>query len=575
MPSTGTGSIAFSGGQLTLHGGVTASAGRARQAIATEGGKVYRLRVNCTTAWGSGAGFLLGSTAGGVNTYPQTSLSLSGDNDIYFVALSATTWVELYNINNNDKLCESVSVVQVSTFPWDVTTGSRQGSVTFTTGPTLPSATETIVEFAAGNTRSRAAIVWATDGAIRLQVYYNTAAQADINLGTVGTNKRTRCAFNFKTDMVRAAVNGVAAQADISAQVPGLSHLRLGYGFSGAAFSGTVQRFAMGLSTLQDRNGSWIVANSALNNFLVGIGDSVMDAAGASTVAQGQFPATRNYFTPPIGGANTAIGGQKTDQIAGRWNALPLLITVTGNQIPATTDPVTITATNEVPGVPGTFMHPITFQGPQAFAGYLLIGGQKVVGVLTRIETDAVTHADYYTFTRKTAGAAIMCPPGTQFVFQTGADLRVGIPIINGGRNNVGYGHDAIVAHVDAIVRMVPHGRYIVTSLLSGFGDSPASIATINQVNATFASRYGLHYADQLTALLASPDPTPGGYRDGDLADIAAGIVPGTLRLDGVHPNSAGNCAASGRSDGIGGNEIMAAVNEATIIALGYDQIVP
>jgi lysophospholipase L1-like esterase len=77
--------------------------------------------------------------------------------------------------------------------------------------------------------------------------------------------------------------------------------------------------------------------------------------------------------------------------------------------------------------------------------------------------------------------------------------------------------------------------HYLIHSILPAAFDPPATVSGIASVNANLASVYGTRFVDCLAALQAANDGSPG-----DLADIAAGYSPRSLRFDGLHLNSAG-----------------------------------
>lgn len=104
------------------------------------------------------------------------------------------------------------------------------------------------------------------------------------------------------------------------------------------------------------------------------------------------------------------------------------------------------------------------------------------------------------------------------------------------GRNN----YASVVAVKDdiaACVAATESGRYLVLSILNGATEDNTTpeYATIEALNADLASIYGDRFVDVKSYLLTKGN---GGTADND--NIAAGIVPLSLRSDGLHLNDAG-----------------------------------
>ena len=72
-------------------------------------------------------------------------------------------------------------------------------------------------------------------------------------------------------------------------------------------------------------------------------------------------------------------------------------------------------------------------------------------------------------------------------------------------------------------------------AVLTSTGDSAGAIGTIEARNATLSATYGARFVNLLQVLKDANDGSPD-----DLADIAAGYVPRSLRSDAVHLNDAG-----------------------------------
>lgn len=102
------------------------------------------------------------------------------------------------------------------------------------------------------------------------------------------------------------------------------------------------------------------------------------------------------------------------------------------------------------------------------------------------------------------------------------------------GRNNF---TDPTTVKADIAACVADHAtvEFIVLGVLPSASDSAGNLATIAQLNADLAILYGSKYADVLAYLQANGDGSAN-----DLADIAAGLTPRSLRSDAVHLNDAG-----------------------------------
>lgn len=94
-----------------------------------------------------------------------------------------------------------------------------------------------------------------------------------------------------------------------------------------------------------------------------------------------------------------------------------------------------------------------------------------------------------------------------------------------------------VAADVAACVSNLYAGndRYLVFSLLKNAAADAPTKANVDTINAGFASTYGGRYLDVAAYLMSKGD---GGVNDN--ADIAAGLVPRSLRVDNIHLNGAG-----------------------------------
>lgn len=217
--------------------------------------------------------------------------------------------------------------------------------------------------------------------------------------------------------------------------------------------------------------------------------------------------------------SNQGIGGQTSTAIAARMNAVPTLLTLLGNQVPAT-GPVTVTQRTTTP---------VTNQGPAQLAGALCgIGGQLQA-------TTADKGATYeYQFVRSDAGRAVACPPNSRFYPTPGLTLRDRIAWLWLGRNRAAEGHD-IAGDIAAAVASLGHRRFLVGSILPSANDSASALDFWFALNAKLRGTYGGQYVDVVGALQAAGD---GSAEDN--IDIANRLVPRSLRSDAAHLNARG-----------------------------------
>ncbi|PKP69094.1 MAG: hypothetical protein CVT82_12610 [Alphaproteobacteria bacterium HGW-Alphaproteobacteria-4] len=155
----------------------------------------------------------------------------------------------------------------------------------------------------------------------------------------------------------------------------------------------------------------------------------------------------------------------------------------------------------------------------------------NLLGVGGTMRTDA---GGNWTFERAAPGAAVAVPDGTRFVPASATDNATRTAWIWAGRGN--YTEPAqVMVDIAAMVASLGHSRYLVAAILPSAADTAAGVSTIAALNANLAALYRTHFVDLLGALQAHAGGTPG-----DIADLAAGIVPRSLRSDAIHLNDAG-----------------------------------
>lgn len=227
---------------------------------------------------------------------------------------------------------------------------------------------------------------------------------------------------------------------------------------------------------------------------------------------------------------NPSVPGEAPADIAVRQGGLAPQITLTGNSIPATTDPVTVTTI-----VPSTGF--ITDSPGNALRG-AFVG--RLCGVAGTLKHDQSTGA--WTFTRTAAGTvAINCPAGSTFRVDDSKTHRGDIQTFWGGRN----GSSTLLRDTASMVAYLnAPKRFLVLSILTSGADVSGSAGYISILarNAQLAAAYPDNYFDIRGYLIAS------GLSDAgitpttqDNADIAADTVPTSLRDDSIHPNAIGH----------------------------------
>jgi lysophospholipase L1-like esterase len=226
---------------------------------------------------------------------------------------------------------------------------------------------------------------------------------------------------------------------------------------------------------------------------------------------------------------NGGIGGQWASEIAARQGGTPSLLTVTGNQIPASGSVVVTSRTVNL----------ITSQGQQAFTGTLA----GVAGTLDRVV------ADGYRFTRSVPGSVVACPPGTPFIPDVAVTNRGRTAILIYGRNGVlaGVTPSQLLALIaSSIAYLSPYNKQFLVGLILNQTTETvgsANYLTVKASNDAIKAAYPNNYLDtqappssaEMTALGFTPNST-------DLADIANDAIPTGMRApaDTLHLNTTG-----------------------------------
>lgn len=251
---------------------------------------------------------------------------------------------------------------------------------------------------------------------------------------------------------------------------------------------------------------------------IVAWGDSLTAGAGA-TPGQSYPDIAESLFAFQRDIANEGIGGQTSTAIAARMNAVEMRVTVEGNALPPS-GPVRITERN---------VTPITNQGPASMAVRLC----DTEGRLSAATEDGGKTYSYL-FNRAVSGDAVPCPAASLVTFVEGERMRPRTAWLWLGRNGAADGH-TIAGDIAAAVASLGHQRFLVGSVLTSAADSEEARKSWLALNSQLRETYGARYVDVFGALIAAGDGSAS-----DAADIAANIVPSSLRSDAIHLNARG-----------------------------------
>lgn len=250
---------------------------------------------------------------------------------------------------------------------------------------------------------------------------------------------------------------------------------------------------------------------------------------GDSLTAAGGVVARLAELVPSATIFNRGISGQTAAQVAARQGAVPSLLTVTGNVIPASGS-VAVTA-RTVPLLAATGYPVVSLTG-------------SLAGVPGTLANDAGGTA--YTFTRATSGVAVTCPEKTPFITDHSRAARRNAHIIWAGRNNPELASTFPVITQMANFQSPAHKRVVVISVTNAptEGRGTVKYEQITTINSQLAALLGECYIDLRRWLidsgLAAVGVTP---TTDDNTAIAADAVPPSLTTDGVHFTTAAQTA--------------------------------
>jgi lysophospholipase L1-like esterase len=156
----------------------------------------------------------------------------------------------------------------------------------------------------------------------------------------------------------------------------------------------------------------------------------------------------------------------------------------------------------------------------------------SLAGVTGRMTTDG---SGNWTFRRLEAGGVTSIPSGTPFILETAVEFQEREQWLWAGSNDVA-SLSTVLDNIAAMVAYLGHTHYRILSVLPGFGTA----AQAQAVNSALQAAYGSRFVNVFAALQAEND----GSGD-DLADVASGLVPRSLRSDALHLNTAGYAIVS------------------------------
>jgi len=248
-------------------------------------------------------------------------------------------------------------------------------------------------------------------------------------------------------------------------------------------------------------------------------GDSLTQGRGASSAAT-TYPAQACAMIKAMGSDcrvhNMGWGGQNSTQIAARQGAVAISVQPLGPDGP---DGLALAA-------PSVDVLEIAGRPAGKLAGSL-------AGVAGLLQTDP---AGQWRFAPAGPdGAALARMAGRQpFVPSEGIALRQAETWIWAGRNNLRAG-DTVLRDIAAMIAFLGHDRYLVAEVLPSARDTPAQHRHLDRLNRSLAETHGAHFVPLIVALQAAGD---GSAQDDQ--DVAAGLVPSSLRSDAVHLNDQG-----------------------------------
>ena len=255
-------------------------------------------------------------------------------------------------------------------------------------------------------------------------------------------------------------------------------------------------------------------------------GDSLTAGAGGDSVNYPQVLAERiaeKYAPVPV--HNMGIGGENTVTILGRAGVVPVHL-YRKIVVPGTCTPVRVWLSGEGVGM----FRPLR-QGDGGINPVTLDGIPGTLSVQQRSISEPPSKVKYF-FTRSEPGRPEAIPTGAALTVANEGKYESDITVIFIGTNGGYLDARDLVLQQKKLIRT---NRYLVLGLTRGTEQDTA------KENARMAAEFGDHFLDLRTLLCRDGLRLAGlTETDGDRSDIAAGIVPRTLRTDSVHFTAAG-----------------------------------
>ena len=219
--------------------------------------------------------------------------------------------------------------------------------------------------------------------------------------------------------------------------------------------------------------------------------------------------------------------GRASGDIALRMGATVVKLTVIGNTIPASGAVVV------------TLVDPATGYRSGMLDNYPEGTLAGVTGTLSRSESNV------WTFTRKTAGSAVPCPPGSEYLHNGYPTANDGMVITWMGRNNYESMFAEVMRDQQQFTQWITtlNKQQIVIGITNTANEprGSANYDAILRVNSELAAAYPGRYFDAMRYLidhgLSDAGITPTAQ---DLTDISKDIIPSSLRIDNTHFNAVG-----------------------------------
>lgn len=256
-----------------------------------------------------------------------------------------------------------------------------------------------------------------------------------------------------------------------------------------------------------------------------------VDAYGESTTAGAGFETHLAAYTG-LAVTNRGVSGQGVSDELLRSGAIRPRVTLMGDSLPGTTDPVPVTTIDpdrgwrQPPGS-GSFGFEVLLKGVRCSLQHNLTSGA-------------------WTIQRLTAGAPVAVPPGTELVRPDDAITPTRRLIFWGGRNNA---TDGTMPAIAEMIAQAPAGQrtrvreYLILGVINGKNEprGHARYAKIIATNARSAQIHGDLFFDVRRGFIDRGLAIRGIIpTTTDLANIANDCPPPSLMADDIHPNADG-----------------------------------